>query len=407
MNPRSRIRDVALVTFTTVGWTSPLSVPLFVAASSSGQYAGPAVSLALLGLVVFLTFKGYRLVRAKGPDGYLAAYKILVLLAMPVWGLLVNHTLTAHCVRNESCGDDVDMFRAFAEPWALAPFALHGVVTLAYGLSRLRPARLPPVVEALTLSLMAVGVTLHAALGVHLGASFLVMGVVVFPVGLPVLAPWLTIALFAGELRERLRRRGGEERVTQPSPLPADIYRHVELDVGAPPPPVMSRAWLARAVALTPALLGAYGVLSALVAGRRGAAVAAFTDTCGHTFSRVAVTVVHHDCHYLCTVAAQGHPWLVRPERVGVRNGNAIIVNRQLAVANAFEDLLHTRWPRFGAWCRRVYDRYGLPVSRYLRRRWMADAVYVAMKPFEWCFYAALLALDPGDPEARIDRMYR
>jgi hypothetical protein len=92
---------------------------------------------------------------------------------------------------------------------------------------------------------------------------------------------------------------------------------------------------------------------------------------------------------------------------MGVRNGAPIVVNRQLAVANAFEDMLHTRWPRFGRACRQAYDRVGLPVSRYLRRRWMADAVYVAMKPFEWCFYAALLALDPGDPEARIGRMYR
>ena len=121
----------------------------------------------------------------------------------------------------------------------------------------------------------------------------------------------------------------------------------------------------------------------------------------------MAVTVIERDCHYLCTVAAQGHPWLVRPERMGVRNGTPIVVNRQLAVANAFEDMLHTRWPRFGRLCRQTYDRVGLPVSRYLRRRWMADVVYVAMKPFEWCFYAALLALDPGAPEARIGRMYR
>jgi hypothetical protein len=37
----------------------------------------------------------------------------------------------------------------------------------------------------------------------------------------------------------------------------------------------------------------------------------------------------------------------------------------------------------------------------------MADAVFVAMKPFEWTFYATLLLLDRDDPEARIDRMYR
>jgi len=90
-----------------------------------------------------------------------------------------------------------------------------------------------------------------------------------------------------------------------------------------------------------------------------------------------------------------------------VRRGQVILVNRQLAVANAFEDLLHARWPRFGAFARRVYDRLGWPVSRWIRRRWLADAVYLAMKPAEWAFYVALLLLDPAAPEARIGRMYR
>jgi hypothetical protein len=289
----------------------------------------------------------------------------------------------------------------------IAPLALHIVTALAYALSRRRPERLPPAPEALTLSLLVVGATLQTVLGVQIGAGFIAIGLLVFPLGLPVIAPLLGAVLMAVELRDRLRRRGDEERIAPPAALATDIYRHAEHASDAPLPHVISRAWLARAVALSPALLGAYASLAALVSGRRGASIAAFTDTCDHTFSQVAVTVIHTDCHYLCTVAAQGHPWLVRPERMGVRNGHAILVNRQLAVANAFEDLLHTRWPRFGRLCRDVYDRVGLPVSRYLRRRWMADAVYVVMKPFEWGFYAVLLALDPGDPEARIDRMYR
>ena len=35
------------------------------------------------------------------------------------------------------------------------------------------------------------------------------------------------------------------------------------------------------------------------------------------------------------------------------------------------------------------------------------DLVFLAMKPLEWAFLAALLLLDPGSPEERIDRMYR
>ena len=253
MNPRSRIRDVALVTFTTVGWALPPCVGVYSLASGVASPLGGLVALGLFSLVVWAIVRGYQRVRVNGPRRCQTAYAALVLAALPAWGVGVNHILSTTCVRNESCGDDMDMFRAFAEPWVLAPLALHVVVALAFALSRRRPDRLPPVVEALTLSLMMVGVILHAALGVQLGASFLALGLVVFPLGLPVVAPWLTVALFAGELRERLQRRGDEERVTEPAPLPADIYRHVELAPEEAPPPVMSRAWMARAAALTPA----------------------------------------------------------------------------------------------------------------------------------------------------------
>jgi hypothetical protein len=82
-------------------------------------------------------------------------------------------------------------------------------------------------------------------------------------------------------------------------------------------------------------------------------------------------------------------------------------VNRQLQLANAFEDLLHERWPRLGRVARTTYDRLGLPISRYIRGAYAADLVYLAMKPAEWLFYLCLLLLDRSPPEARIDRMYR
>ena len=42
--------------------------------------------------------------------------------------------------------------------------------------------------------------------------------------------------------------------------------------------------------------------------------------------------------HYLCTVSLKGHKKIVKPTRIGIRYGNKIIVNRQLCIANAFED---------------------------------------------------------------------
>ena len=69
--------------------------------------------------------------------------------------------------------------------------------------------------------------------------------------------------------------------------------------------------------------------------------------------------------------------------------------------------LVEPAQPTFGRFARRTYDALGYPVSRHLKSRWVADAVYLAMKPAEWAFYLALLLLDPGDPEARLTRMYR
>jgi hypothetical protein len=159
-------------------------------------------------------------------------------------------------------------------------------------------------------------------------------------------------------------------------------------------------------LALGPFLLGLYAVVLAVIRGDPLAAAEAFTRTCSYPFSTLAVTAPPGECHYLCTVAAQGHTWIVRPERLGIRRGCVVVVNRQLAVANAFEDVIHDRWPRIGRALRRAYDALGLPVSRLIRSRAVADVVYLAMKPAEWFFYVALLLVDRGEPEERVARMY-
>ena len=90
------------------------------------------------------------------------------------------------------------------------------------------------------------------------------------------------------------------------------------------------------------------------------------------------------DAHYLCTVVLRGHEKLVRPTRMGLRREEKIVVNRQLCVANAFEQLLEERMPRFHRAVRKFYDTYGYPISRHIRTPLAADAVYLMMKPLEW-----------------------
>lgn len=136
-------------------------------------------------------------------------------------------------------------------------------------------------------------------------------------------------------------------------------------------------------------------------------AVLAFTETSDWMLSaHIAPPAVAFDAHYLCTVSLRGHRKLVKPLRYGIRHEKEkIVVNRQLMVANAFEELLMERMPRFHHALRRFYDTYGYPVSRHIRSAVSADIVYCIMKPLEWLFLLILYTFDKK-PENRIATQY-
>ncbi|MBO6310658.1 MAG: hypothetical protein J6N70_17840 [Oribacterium sp.] len=134
--------------------------------------------------------------------------------------------------------------------------------------------------------------------------------------------------------------------------------------------------------------------------------VKAFTMTADWVFStQIPPPPVEYEGHYLCTVAAGGHQKVVKPVRMGIRNGKRIVVNRQLMIANAFEDLIMDRMPRFHRIIRRIYDTCGYPLSRHITDKYRADAVYILMKPLEWIFLLTLYLFD-NDPESRINIQY-
>jgi hypothetical protein len=109
--------------------------------------------------------------------------------------------------------------------------------------------------------------------------------------------------------------------------------------------------------------------------------------------------------HYLCTVAACGHPCIVKPMRLGTRNGKTIIVNRQLMIANAYEDMLKRRLGKTHKAIRFIYDRYGYSVSKFITNKYASDIVYILMKPFEY-FFLINLYLFELKPEHRINEQY-
>ena len=150
-------------------------------------------------------------------------------------------------------------------------------------------------------------------------------------------------------------------------------------------------------------------LVTTLFGQRYDAVVLAFTQTHYYRFSQLTDACRNVDCggHYLCSVAAAGHTRVVRPLRLGVRHGGLILCNRQLLIANAFEELLW-RWPRLHAKIRRHYDRLGDLIhgqSDWFARPGLATATYLSMKPAEWTFTVVLYLCD-AHPERRISRQY-
>ena len=135
-------------------------------------------------------------------------------------------------------------------------------------------------------------------------------------------------------------------------------------------------------------------------------AIKAFTDTADWTFSKqIPPPPKEYNGHYLCTVAAGGHKKIVKPLRLGTRRNATIIVNRQLCIANAFEEKIQEISPKFHKFIRGVYDNYGFPLSTIITTPLKADIVYIVMKPLEWIFLIFLYMTDVN-PEKRIGRQY-
>lgn len=153
-------------------------------------------------------------------------------------------------------------------------------------------------------------------------------------------------------------------------------------------------------------LMGVLIAILSLCGQAPNAVIQAWTETAEWNFSQhTAPPNVIYDEHYLCTVAAGGHQRVVRPLRSGRRHGHEVIVNRQLCIANAFEQLLEERTPHLHRLIRGIYDSFGYPVARHLRTKTAADVVYLLMKPLEWLFLAVLYLFDIH-PEDRIAVQY-
>ena len=162
--------------------------------------------------------------------------------------------------------------------------------------------------------------------------------------------------------------------------------------------------WLAVLLALPTLVLV---VLILMLFGQQpDSMIKAWTNTADWAFSqKIPPQNLIIDEHYLCTVAAGGHEKVVKPQRMGVRHGHPVVVNRQLCIANAFEQVLEEKMPRFHRFLRRNYDRYGYPFAKHIKKKWAMDLIYYLMKPLEWIFLLVLYLVD-RKPENRIAMQY-
>ncbi len=135
--------------------------------------------------------------------------------------------------------------------------------------------------------------------------------------------------------------------------------------------------------------------------------VKVFTETTTWTFSqKMHPPPLDHTGHYLCTVSAKGTPKIVKPIRLGKRGGRTIIVNRQLQIANAFEELVYDVSPKLHHIIRSNYDKYGYHLCTKINTEKASNMTYVLMKPLEW-FFLICLYLCVEKPEEKIKRQYK
>ncbi|HIT90040.1 MAG TPA: hypothetical protein IAC41_06450 [Candidatus Merdenecus merdavium] len=171
---------------------------------------------------------------------------------------------------------------------------------------------------------------------------------------------------------------------------------------------VLNRAnnlpWMALILVIP--LLGIIIAILLLFGQEPNSIIKAWTETADWTMSqKTPLQNIQYDEHYLCTVAAGGHRKVVKPIRTGKRHGHRVVVNRQLCIANAFEQVLEEKTPAFHKAVRMIYDRTGYPISKHIHSKYLADIIYFLMKPLEWIFLLVLYTVDVY-PEDRIAVQY-
>jgi hypothetical protein len=342
-----------------------------IAAVFFGVAAGAVVVLSLITLF-----------RKKKPGFGVLKFlgELTLIVVLPVFGFFES---------NDPCQEHP--FELNSYPTAVL---LYLVPLICYFISAYLKKELPPVVLALLPLGLIMGLVYCAILQLHFGAMTVM---VVFPVlGLPLVAPVLGFIYLLVEFIA-LHKYQQEQISKQSYSSPA---------LGTLATLFLLPLWQKAPIALllcAPILALMQFVLT-LFGQAPDSMISMFTESCGFLLSN------HQGCscggdHYLCSVAANGNKKLVKPVRFGLRKEEKIVVNRQLLIANAFENWMEEHVPKTHRFVRNTYDSMNIPVNKWSKDKRKANVIYILMKPLEWLFLLWLYCFDKK-PESRIALQY-
>lgn len=291
-------------------------------------------------------------------------------------------------------GGEPGWHRPISEKYWLSfeiPFLLAAIALIILIVNRLRK---PPLKSAVLISLTLIGNVQLILLTVQLIRSYnyVFLPIAVYAYNFIV----ITVRVMREEISDQLEYLAHNAEEESAPAFTRKIYKLLD----------SSKKWVLAVFILMLPLLALLTVVLILFGQGASGMINAFTETADWTFSqKTPPPPEYYEGHYLCTAAAGGHRKIVKPTRYGIRRGERIIVNRQLCVANAFEELIQERTPRLHRRIRSFYDTHGYPLALKMTTKTRNDLVYILMKPLEWLFVVVLYTFDT-DPEGRIAVQY-
>jgi hypothetical protein len=334
-------------------------------------------------LITFIEFLGFLF------TGQPVVNKVLLRIT-EVLALIILPSMYANFgAENDCCGDSA----VFSPDHQLTIGVVIILCLVAYFYSSYRTKIATPIVEIITNCFLFIGIGLNVFIAIHTNEIWLAVGG-----NMPII--FLAIFVLIKNQRQFIEYSRHLE-FNEKSKFAIIAWRILNLR------PVLKFPIIL--IFCLPILVILSGMLL-LVGQKPDSMIRAFTDTYKHGLSQWDYKCENVQCggHYLCSVAANGHSKIVKPQRWGVRNGHRIICNRQLLISNAFEDLIQDKLPFLHKPIRRQYNKVGNLIHRYygvFSNKIISDIIYILMKPLEWFFLLSLYTFD-RKPENRIAKQY-